>query len=31
VALYDLAEERVDLEQIFLQLTSGQYGDGGRW
>ena len=31
VALYDLAEERVDLEQTFLQLTSGQYGTGGRW
>ncbi len=31
VALYDLAEERADLEQIFLQLTSGQYGNEGRW
>ena len=31
VALYDLAEERVELEQIFLQLTSGQYGSERQW
>ncbi len=31
VALYDLAEERVELEQLFLELTSGQYSGGGQW